>query len=322
MEKLNVIAIKDIGEYSLFLLPESSTYFILKPIYKNVNLPKNIKSLKKPNFSYYPSIKSISNGIEGDEKLSGFPSQTMNIDVEGHEDCDAEVLILQPKMEKYFVDLVFKTISNIDDLSQTIFDTVVNLETIFGLVFKIKKKIQIGLIGELLILKNSGEYLKEFLEGYHIEEYNNFKKFESKTDFEINTHNNKKINIEVKTTTSDEDLFSLKNHQINENINDYFAAIKISEVRKGGKTLIDLIDWYLSIPSLALGMKEFFTDFKENHDKRNLIRFSEEEIKIKFINIKEIPYIKEYDNKIKNISFNIDLFNIKSYDLNSIMQIY
>lgn len=212
--------------------------------------------------------------------------------------------------------IVFEILSQ-HAVFDSIFDVVCTLENIFGLVWKINKNIQIGLIGELLFIKNNPDYITELSNSYHIEDLKS-KKISSKTDFEISM-NNKTVNIEVKTTTSQDGFFTIKNEQVSKNINDFYVAIKIKTIKKGGQTLVDLINWYLDIPQLSSEVKIIFEEIKNSSDERTLIKFDNEDVLIKLVDIGDIPYIKSPSDKIQHISYKIDLFSLPTKNLNDIL---
>ncbi|QBQ07809.1 PD-(D/E)XK motif protein [Spiroplasma gladiatoris] len=312
MENLKII--EEQNGFVWGMIKETNQYFILKKIINHTLLPKNIKHLNKPNFSYYPSLNGLSELSKEDEKTIGFPKLELLLEI-NNEEFDAEIIFLVKNCPEKMAKMVFEIFYH-QAVEESIYDIVCELENIFGLVWKLNKKVQIGMIGELLVMQKNEMYLQKLLDSYHFENLNE-KKMTSKTDFEI-INNDKVINIEVKTTTSQDGLFTLKNDQVNKNINDYYAAVSIKIIKKGGKTLIDLIEWYLSLPQLANEAKDILEDIKKSHEPRTLIKFDNTDVVIKFIETKNIPYIKEYSNLITDINYKINLFSFEEVKLEDI----
>lgn len=313
-----VLEICEESNYLLYELKETNQFFITKPIMDSSFLPKKRNVLNKPNFSYYPSIKELHFLKNDDDRLKKFPNQQLLFQFEGRE-IDSEVLLFNPGLDFRSAKMIFNIFTNQENEFQSIFEVVENLENIFGLIWKVNKKIQVGLYGELLFIKENIQYEKQLLTGFHRDEFSG-KDFESLTDFQIETSLGNLKTLEIKTSTSDEGLFTLKNNQMSETINDYMAAIAIKIVKKGGQTLIDLIDWYLSkSQGLNDSLMKSLIDIKKNHDVRGLLRFDTNNFTIKIIKISDIPYISNYDIRIKNIAYQVDLNNFDGVSLEDIM---
>ncbi|AHI52763.1 PD-(D/E)XK motif protein [Spiroplasma culicicola] len=302
--------------YIFFTTTDVKNFYILKPTMYNASLPKSIKPLKKPNFSYYPSVNSITSFQKEDARIRVLPNYKVAIEYNDKK-MDGEVLAFEKGINIRVAELIYTTFINTHEIANSMFEIVKEFENIFGLIWKIDKKFQIGLIGELLVMQKNEDYIDILMEGFHGENIAD-KNFESITDFELKTKKGIK-NIEVKTSISNEGLFTLKNNQLNTSINDYFAAVTIEIVKKGGQTLIDLIDWYLELPSLKSELKNMFLDLKESHDSRNLLRFDPRTVKLKFIDIHKLPKIQNTDDRIKNIKFQIDLNHFEDIQLKSII---
>ncbi|ASP28367.1 hypothetical protein SCORR_v1c05950 [Spiroplasma corruscae] len=312
MENINIL--ENSNGFAWGKIQSSNQYFILKQIKDFSNLPKGVKTLNKPNFSYYPSISGIGVAAKEDERAIGFPSDRLLLEIDDTK-TDAEIIFLVKNCPEKIARMIYEIFLQ-QATENSIYDIVCELENIFGVVWKIDKKFQIGLIGELLVIQKNQKYLNELSSSYHIENIKS-KKFTSKTDFQID-HNNKNINIEVKTTTSQDGMFKMKNDQVNKNINDYYAAVSIKLVKKSGQTVIDLIDWFLKIPQLASEIKDTFEEIKKSHDNRTLVRFDHKNVILKFIDTKEIPYIENHSDLIKEVTYEVNLFSFKNLTLEEI----
>lgn len=185
------------------------------------------------------------------------------------------------------------------------FDSLVKL---FQLPPEQHYKNLVGLFGELSVVKYFFSKFKEDLSMYWHTDGGNSR-------IDIVTPN---VNIEIKTTTTDQLVFTIKHTQLFENPEEtYLAAVSISE-NNSGKTINELMNELLTNPdccnslSFAINIEEERRKIspKDAESRRFVLR------KIRFYNSKRICPFPVVPNVVSDLSYKIDLSGMDTDDFN------
>lgn len=289
---------------------KKSGQFIIIRI-KNSKFNKKSENMEKPNFYYYPTLdnEKVREILleEDDRAIYDFDISKL----------DAEVLILEKKVPEYTIYMLYKTL--VENYDNCLFDVLKDLQDIFGLIYNVKRKEQLGISGELLFMKLNEKYFDILNKGFHFDgKVSNDK---SIIDFLIN-RDEKEITFEVKTTSND--LFTIKDSQNKNFICDFFVAIKLSASPKKDKentiTFLDLINWYLEKNNkYNKYMHEYFSNIKNKLDIDNLDNFNKNNVVIKLVSQNMMPVIHNIDLRIKKIVYEIDILALDSVELSEIL---
>lgn len=178
---------------------------------------------------------------------------------------------------------------------------------------KENKELQIGLYGELLVLKHL------FNLGYNIINFWHHDYF-LKHDIEIDNKNR----IEIKTTTKESRIHTFKHNQLARNDVNVYVISCILEVAEKGLSLrslieqiIDLCTDFKMINTLCVLKKKCgITDDSCGMCFNEKLAYS----KIKIYNSKNIPQLtEEIPDSITHIIYDVDLSNVKSIEFDEIM---
>lgn len=239
--------------------------------------------------------------------ISAFPSNSVTFET-GYYNCiELQILDNSENEENLsaFVNLCNSHATYLDGKDfVSFFDSLVSL---FQLPIEQNYKNLVGLFGELSIIKFFYENCKKDLSRYWHTTGSS-----SKLDFV-----SPRVNIEVKTTKSEQLMFTINHEQLFDNPNDtYLAAVLISE-NNSGITLNELIEDLLQdlnyCNDLSFSVKLETERRRVSPNEANSKRFILKNIKL--YNSKEICPFTNIPETISELTYKINLSGFKSEDV-------
>lgn len=176
------------------------------------------------------------------------------------------------------------------------------------------KERQIGLIGELLVVKDLFcKGVEKVFKKYH-------KNFNSKHDIEFSD----KLRMEVKTTSSDQRLHQFRHDQLSRNDITVLVASVLVEEAQEGTTLFDLFQLVIEMcpePDTRFGLNKLMKQFAVTEEKPGIsFSLSKAEESIQYYRAVDLPMIREeIPDGISKISYTVDCAFARPMQIDELM---
>lgn len=213
--------------------------------------------------------------------------------------------ILSNEFVELFFDLLVSLLSDKKDL----FSVLKECEMIFEKQSRtLKESLLIGMLGELSFLYEMSEINKDIINWFHSNEYMKFDLYAKEFNYYI----------EIKTTLTNDQKFTLKYDQLSEDKNIFLATVSLIH-DDNGVDITYFIDKFLTTNSESLN--NFVGDIGmlvEEYPNIKKIKINLNKIGINFFNVKDLPLPKiDYDPTIiSEISFKANFDSVNHIDKN------
>lgn len=286
-----IYLLKVLNENSAFLYNEKKVYFAIKNI---LNL--NSESIDTTNLSLRTNV--FINSVENNPS---FKPGYYNI-LFFNNDLNSDLF-------STFVDLctVYSSENNTKDFISFFYSLI----TLFQLPKEENFRNLIGFYGELKLIQI-------LFEKYSLDISNSWHKTGSsfdKYDFVF-----QKINLEVKTSTKEENIFKIKHNQIFNDHNNYVALLNIN-LDNSGETVVNLLDYFKLTKPFSNNL-DFLIKLEREKTKINFKESNKTFFKfynLSFFHCNDLEKITNIPSAITNISYNYNFESQTKTDIKKLL---